>query len=449
MNRRPAAFGLATFCSRWFNSKELRMAQFSYKARRRSGEVVTGVLDVADRSAALIQIERSGLFPVAVEAAKGAATGKADRTERKPTTAGVLPPALREWLHRKRKPKLQELATFTQQLANLLHSGMPLTVALNSMTHLESKGISSDVSKQLRQDVMEGKSLSDAMARHPVIFSDMYMNMVRAGEQSGALVDVLRRVAEHYERFAEVQSKFVSALIYPAIVACVGVLIIIFFMTFMLPRFMSIFQGLNVPLPGSTQMLMNLGHFFSRGTTWLFIGLSAVVLVVLFLRFKSTETGIRKIDSWKLSAPVLGKVIKLNLFAQFARTLATLLHNGVPVLTALKITEQVISNRILKDAIARTREEVTDGKTLAQPLARSKVFPQLMIDLVKIGEETGDVPGALQNVANTYENELSIALRVMTNLIEPVIIIAMAVGVGGLLFSILSAMFAITSSINR
>jgi len=225
--------------------------------------------------------------------------------------------------------------------------------------------------------------------------------------------------------------------------------IIIFFMTFMLPRFVSIFQGMKVKMPASTQLLMDFSHFVSQGTTWLFIGLAALVLGIFFVRFKSTDTGKRRLDTWKMNAPVLGKVIKLNLFAQFARTLATLLHNGVPVLTALKITEEVIPNRVMKEAIARTREDVTDGKTLAQPLARSRVFPQLMIDLVKIGEETGDVPGALQSVADTYENELTIALRVTTNLIEPVIIIAMAVGVGGLLFSILSAMFAITSNIAR
>jgi len=426
------------------------MARFSYRARRRSGELVQGVLEVPDRSAALSQIERLGLFPVAVEAAKGTAA-RAERTERKAasTRTGLLPAFVREFLHRQRKPKLQELATFTQQLANLLQSGMPLTVALNSMTHLNSKGISSDVSRQLRQDVMEGKSLSDAMSRQPVVFSDMFVSMVRAGEQSGALVEVLRRVATHYERFAEVQSKFVSALIYPAIVACVGVVIIIFFMTFMLPRFVSIFQGMKMKMPASTQLLMDLSHFFSQGTTWLFFGLAALVLGIFFVRFKSTDAGKRRLDTWKMNAPVLGKVVKLNLFAQFARTLATLLHNGVPVLTALKITEEVVPNRVMKEAIARTREDVTDGKTLAQPLARSRVFPQLMIDLVKIGEETGDVPGALQNVADTYENELTIALRVMTNLIEPVIIIAMAIGVGGLLFSILSAMFAITSNIAR
>ncbi|HSU55007.1 MAG TPA: type II secretion system F family protein [Candidatus Dormibacteraeota bacterium] len=426
------------------------MPQFSYKARRRTGEVVEGILEVADRSAALVQIERSGLFPVAVDAAKGGVAIAAPRaTGQKIDWKAQLPPSAREFLSRKRKPKLQELATFTQQLANLLKSGMPLTVALNSMTHLESKGISAEVSKELRADVMEGRGLSDAMAKQPRIFSDLYVNMVKAGESSGALVDVLRRMADHFERFAQVQAKFTSALIYPAFVAVVGVGIMFFFMTYMLPKFMTIFQGMNVPLPFITQMLVNISHFMSNvwfmGGTLMLIGLAWL----LFDRFRSTADGRRRVDQWKMGAPLFGKVLKLNLFGQFARTLSTLLENGVPVLTALKITEQIIPNSIVRDAIAKTREEVTDGKTIAQPLARSKVFPQLMVDLVKIGEETGDVPGALKNVADTYENELSIALRVLTNMIEPVMIIIMACGVGFLLLSVLSAMFAITSNIAR
>ena len=315
------------------------------------------------------------------------------------------------------------------------------------MTHLETKGIPSSISKQLKQDVMEGKSLSDAMSKQPETFSEMYVNMVRAGEQSGALVEVLRRLSDHFERFAEVQSKFTSALIYPAIVACVGIVIIVFFMAFMLPRFLSIFNGLKVPLPLATRVLMNISHAFS-GYWWVMISV-AVVVVVIFKRFQATEDGRRKIDSWKMNAPIIGKAVRLNLFGQFARTLSTLLVNGVPVLTALKICEQIMSNRMVKEAIASTREAVTDGKTIAQPLARSKLFPQLMIDLLKIGEDTGDVPGSLQNIAETYESELTIQLRVMTNLIEPAMIIGMAIGVGGLLFSILSAMFAITSSISK
>lgn len=422
------------------------MPQFAYKARKRSGEVVTGILEVADRSAALLQIDRLGLFPIAVDMPKGsAAAAAADKAAAKKANFDFLPPALRGFMNRQRKPKLQELATFTTQLANLLKAGMPLTTALNSMSYITSKGISSEVSKQLKQDVMEGKGLSDAMAKQPIVFSDLYINMVRAGEQSGALEDVLRRMADHFTRFAEVQAKFKSALIYPAFVCVVGIGIGIFFMTVMLPNFLKLFDGFKIPLPLATRMLIAMSNFFQHWW-WLVLAVIATA-VMLFYRFSTTEHGKRKIDHWKISAPVFGKVMRLNLFGQFARTLATLLHNGVPVLTALEITEQIIPNRIVKEAIANTRREVTDGKTIAQPLARSKVFPQLMVDLVKIGEETGNVPGSLANVAETYENELNIALRVMTNMIEPVMIVIMALGVGFLLVSVLSAMFAITSNI--
>lgn len=422
------------------------MAQFAYKARRRTGEVVQGVLDVADRAAALSQIDRMGLFPVMVDASKAGVAAAAAADKPKDSGAKSALPALFR-RRRVRTPKMQELATFTTQLSNLLKCGMPLTVALHSMGHLESKGIPASISKELRQDVMEGKSLSAAMAKVPHVFSDLYRNMVQAGEQSGALVEVLKRLSDHYERFAEVQSKFKSAMVYPIIVACVGVVIVIFFMTFMLPKFMSIFAGMNVELPWATKMLMGISRAFS--TYWWLMIAVVLAIVTVFSRFKATKDGKRKIDHWKMNAPIVGKVMRLNLFGQFARTLSTLLINGVPVLTALKITEEIVPNIILKEAIAQTREQVTDGKTIAQPLGQSKLFPQLMIDLLKIGEETGDVPGALENIANTYENELTMQLRVLTGLIEPAMIICMAVGVGGLLFSILSAMFAITSSINR
>jgi type II secretory pathway component PulF len=395
------------------------MPQFSYRARRRSGELVEGVLDVADRAAALAQVERLGLFPVAVDVSKGGPVANGKSAGQKVDFLAFLPPTLRAQLQQQRKPKLQELATYTQQLANLLQAGMPLATALQSMTYLQSKGIPSEVSRQLRQEVTEGRSLSDAMAQQPRVFSDLYINMVRAGEQSGALVDVLRRMADHFEKFAQVQAKFTSALIYPAVVCCVGVGIIIFFMTFILPRFMSIFgdMGFN-QLPLMTVLLIRVSDAF-KNYWWLMV-------VVLILA-----------------------VICLNLYSQFARTLCTLLQNGVPVLTALKITEQVIPNLVIKEATAKARDAVTDGKTLAQPLAQSKVFPQLMVDLVKIGEETGDVAGALNNVAETYENELNIALRVTTNLIEPALIVGMAVVVGLLLVAVLGAMFSMISNIGN
>jgi type II secretory pathway component PulF len=429
------------------------MPQFAYKARRRSGETVSGVVDVADRSAALAQMEKLGLFPIMIDTAgKGGALVIQDdkRSEKKgggAALANLLPASVRTGLQRKRKPKLQELATFTTQLANLLNSGMPLTVALNSMTHLESKGIPAQVSADLKQEVMEGRGLSDAMGKQPRIFSDLYVNMVKAGESSGALVDVLRRMANHFQQFAEVQGKFATAMIYPAMVCLVGVGLVLFFIYFMLPHFIDMFKGFNIELPLPTKILIATGYFFTH--YWWALILMVIGASAVFRRFQTSAAGREKLDKWKMSAPVIGKVVKLNLFAQFARTLATLLQNGVPVLTALQITEQVIPNTLLKEAIAKTREAVTDGKTIAQPLAQSKLFPQLMVDLVKIGEETGDVPGALANLADTYESELQISLRIMTTLIEPLLIICMALVVAFILLSVLLPMFKMISGINH
>ncbi|HEV2329644.1 MAG TPA: type II secretion system F family protein [Verrucomicrobiae bacterium] len=425
------------------------MPQFSYRARRRSGELVEGVLDVSDRSAAVSQIERLGLFPVAVaDAGKGAAVvdSGARRTGQRTNLADLLPAGLRAQMQQTRKPKLQELATFTHQLANLLNSGMTLVMALSSMVHLESKGIPASVARDLKTEVTEGRSLSDAMAKQPRIFSDLYVNMVRSGEQSGSLVEVLRRMATHFQRFAEVQSKFTSALIYPAMVVGVGICLVIFFMKFIMPRFVEIFNGFGVVLPLPTRMLIQSSYIF-QNYWWLLIML-VILLLVLINRFQATASGKRKIDEWKMTAPVFGKVVRLNLFGQFCRTLGTLLHNGVPVLTALRITEQVMPNLIIREATAKTREAVTDGKALAQPLAHCKIFPQLMVDLVRIGEETGDVPGSLNNLADTYENELDTHLKVMTQLIEPVLIICMAVMVGFVLLSIFLPLFKLISSIH-
>ena len=422
------------------------MPQFSYKARRRSGELVEGVLEVNDRLAALAQIQRLGLFPIAVDTAKAGTTADGKPPAKGGNLASLLPESVRAQLSQKRKPKLQELATFTQQLANLLQSGMPLTVALNSMTHLESKGIPAEVCRDLKQEVTEGRGLSEAMSKQPRIFSDLYINMVRAGEQSGSLVEVLRRMASHFEQFAEVQAKFSSAMIYPILVVCVGLLLVVLFMMVVMPKFIEIFNGFNIELPLPTRILISISNLFT--SYWWLLGLLVVAAVILFKRFQTSAAGSRKLDEWKMKMPVFGKIVKLNLFGQFARTLGTLLQNGVPVLTALKITEQVMSNSLIREAIAKTREAVTDGKTLAQPLAQSKLFPQLMVDLVRIGEDTGDVPGALNNLADTYETELQIALRVMSDLIGPVLIIVMAIVVGFLLLSIFLPLFKLISSIH-
>ncbi len=425
------------------------MAEFVYKARKKNGIAIQGVLEASDRMAALAQLQKQGLLPVSVEAAaKG--KGKARRLRGGQSSSGLLnllPQGLRDHFTRQRKPSLKELANYSNQLANLLKAGMPLTAALNSMTYVGSKGIPTEVSRQLKQDVVEGKSLSEAMSRQPVIFSNMFVNMVRSGEQSGALVEVLRRLSAHYERFAEVQGRFKSAMIYPTVVVIVGLLVIFFFMTVMMPKFMEIFKSMNAPLPATTRFLMDSSTFFKNYWWAVLIGIFTVIL--LFRRYIQSARGRVAWDRWKMKAPIIGNAVRLNLFAQFSRTLATLMQNGVPVLVALKITELVVDNVVIKKAIADTRDAVTDGKTIAQPLAKSGVFPQLMIDMVKIGEETGDIPGSLQSLAETYEDDLKTALGTLSTMIEPILIIIMALFVGFILVGILSAMFSLTSNINR
>jgi type II secretory pathway component PulF len=226
----------------------------------------------------------------------------------------------------------------------------------------------------------------------------------------------------------------------------VGIALITFFMTVMMPKFIEIFNGFNIELPLPTRMLIAISTIFT--SYWWLMALVAIAVVVLFKRFQASALGKRKLDEWRMKLPIFGNVIQINLYGQFARTLGTLLQNGVPVLMALKITEQVMDNQLIREAIAKTREAVTDGKTLAQPLAQSKLFPQLMIDLVRIGEESGDVPGSLNNIADTYENELKIALRVMSDMIGPVLNIVMALVVGFLLLSIFLPLFRLIASIH-
>ena len=414
------------------------MANFNYKARNDGGEMVSGVLEAVDRSAALSQINAMGLFPVSVESPSGeggAAGSRAGGERRRPFQRG---PA---------KPSLQDLANFTRQLANLLNAGMPLTGALNSMTNLESKGIPPEVSKGLFNEVREGKTLSNAMALYPHSFPDMYLNMVKAGETSGSMVEVLKRLADHYERFAEVRSKVTTALVYPLFVMGLGFVLMFIFMSYILPKFMAIFDGMNVNLPTSTRILQGMSDLFAA--YWWAILIFGVVFSVLMKRYFATPTGKRRLHGWLLTAPLVSRIARPTYFGQFARTLGALMQNGVPVLTALKITENVVQNVVLQEAIAMTREGVTDGKTIAQPLGRSGVFPKLMVDLVHIGEQTGDVPAALDNLADTYDNELNVSLRVVTTLIEPILIVVIAGVVGFMLVGVLQAMFKITSSIGK
>lgn len=418
------------------------MAVFNYTARDASGGQTSGTINSPDRNVAVSELMSQGLTPISVSG-EGDSAQDSDRV-----SSGIEEAQVRRFGRRKKKPKLQDLANFTRQLANLLKAGMPLTGALSSMKSMDSEGIPKSVCSSLLADVKEGRNLSASMGKFTDIFPDMYLNMVKAGESSGSLVEVLKRLADHYERFAELRQKVVSALVYPALVMGLGLVLIFVFMSYILPKFMGMFDDMQgVDLPLSTEILKQLSEFFAKW--WWLILMLGGLFVFLLKSYLSSPGGRERFDRWVLEAPLISRIVRPNLFGQFSRTLGALLQNGVPVLTALKITESVVQNVVIQQAIAKTREGVTDGKTLAQPLARGGVFPKLLVDLVHIGEQTGDVPAALNNIAETYDNELTVSLRTVTTLIEPALIISIAIVIGFMLVGVLQAMFKMTSVIGQ
>ena len=425
------------------------MPDFAYNARTKSGDAISGVLAAPDRKAVLAHLNAQGYFPVAVDIA----TKQASRTAQPKAKPAATPAAPARAAAPSRASKgrvgVRAVMLFTQQLANLLKSGMSLKQALESLSRQQRGKTLGPILQQVGEEIVQGSNLSDALARHPKIFSRLYTNMVRAGEQSGTLPEVLKRLMEHYERIADIREKVTSALLYPAIVLIVGIGVIFVFMVFMLPKFAQMFKDLGTTLPLPTRVLIGVGNTASNPLFLLALGLVIAGIVIGYKRMRATKEGRLKLDRLKLRLPLVSNAIKAAIFAQFSRTLATLLKNGVPVLTALKIVEDTVTNRVVAQEIAKARERVTDGTTISAPLAAGQVFPELLIEMLGIGEQTGDVPSALNNVADIYEQELTQDVKRFTTLLEPVVIVLIALVVGSIVFSVLSAVMSLTAGISR
>ncbi len=405
------------------------MPTFEYKAKTQAGQLVTGSLAAGDRRTALAQLGRMGYFPLTVESA----TGK--KAAAKPGSVS------------KGKIAQRQVLRFTQQLSNLLRSGMSLTQALGALERRAEGTPLGEMLTRIRNDIVGGSSLSESISRYPKTFSRFYINLVRSGEASGTLDQVLDRLCFYQARISEVREKVVTALLYPMVIVLAGMATIVFFMMVMVPKFTEMFREMGHVMPLPTRILIGISDGFVR-YWWLGVVMVAVGILVYRAQQK-TEAGRLRLDSLKMRLPVLGQIIRANAFSQFARTLATLLENGVPVLTALQIVEDTMTNRVIANEIREARTRVTDGTSISQPLAKGKVFPPLLIDMLAVGEESGDMAGALKNIADTYEQELSYSLKVFTTLLEPAIIIVMALLVGGIVLSVLMAVFSITSGLGH
>jgi type II secretory pathway component PulF len=417
------------------------MPLFKYIARTRAGQRVEGTIDVSDKRTALLQIERMGHVPVSVMEgglAAPAPTKAAPKTAHKPLFK--IEPRKKS-----SRMKLRDVLLFTRELSDLLASGMTLGNALHTLAKRKTNRAQDQIIIELRDEIVQGSSLSDALGKRPDSFSSLYVSMVRAGEASGQLSEVLERLCKHYERVQEAREKVMMALTYPSIVLLVGIGTMIFTMIFVIPRFSAIFAELGSTLPLPTRILIGMSSVMINYSWAIVIG--AVASYMFFKKLIHTPAGHLWWDKFKLKVPVVRAIVAANAYANFARTLSTLLANGVQVLQALSIVENTVGNMVIARAIRDARERVTDGATISRPLAEAGAFPTLLTDMLAVGEESGDMSGALEHIGKRYDSELDRSVKIFTTILEPIMILVMALMVGFVAISMLLAVFDLTSGL--
>lgn len=409
------------------------MPSFNYIARNADGSRADGTLEAADRNSALLMLQSSGRTPLSLtQVSEKAVTS---------TVKARLQFKLSTGRTSRLKPRAMLL--FSREMADLLSSGMTLGRALFTLARRDSEPTYKAIISRLRDEVVQGSSLSDALRIYPDSFPPLYISMVRAGEASGALADALAGLCSHFERVQGARSKVVTAMVYPVIVLSIGVLSLVGLMIFIIPNFTGIFDELGSAMPMSTQILIKMSDAMINYGWFILLILGGIGFA--FRQYLQTADGRKWMDGRQLKMPIVSKIVRANSFAHFARTLETLIRNGVPILKALSISEETVGNSVIATEIAEARTRVTDGSSIAGPLAAGGVFPPLLTDMLAVGEETGDLPGALSQIARRYDEELDFSIKILTTVLEPVLILGVAVGVGYVAISILMAVFSMTS----
>jgi type II secretory pathway component PulF len=410
------------------------MALFVYTARTKTGEKIEDIVEAADRRSAMLLISKMGQTPISIqEKSKVADKSKKGSWFQFSSSA-------------KDKMKPRESLMFTTELSDLLASGMTLGNALNCLAKRRVDKGDDNIIAQLRDEIISGATFSDALAVHPKTFPELYVNMIQAGESSGALPEVLKRLVLHYERLQETKEKIIMALVYPLIVLFMGMGTVVFAMVAVIPQFEKVFSQMGAKLPAVTQLLIDMSASTKKYGVFMLIGIIAIV--ILINKFIKTEKGRLMWDKLKLKTPLIKGVIAAAIYSNFARTFATLLQNGVPVVKAIEILQKTVGNAVIANELKNAQNRIKDGSTISRPLAASGVFPIMMTDMLAVGEETGDLPSSLSHIAKRYEGELDHSLKIFTTALEPILIVVISVVVGFVAISILSAVFSLSSGMD-
>ena len=342
--------------------------------------------------------------------------------------------------------KRLEVLLFTSELADLIEAGMTLGQALQALANQGEDGSGQKfVCQDLCDRIVRGETFSDALASHSKTFEPLFSNMIRAAEASGAMVEVLRRLADHYERYDNMRGKIKGALSYPIIVLVFGILAVIAALVWIIPKFQKVFATMGATLPLPTRILIGMSDALIH-YGWL-MAIVVCAIVVWFKHWTHSAAGRLTVDGWKLRAPLIKGIVACGAYSSLAYTLKTLLVNGVNVLQALKIAEETCGNAVIGQALAEARKRVTDGTTISGPLASSGVFPRMMTDMLAVGEQAGDMASSLEHIGKRYQKDMDNNIAAFTNALEPILIVAIAGVVGFIAISILMAVFEVSSTL--
>ena len=452
------------------------MPEFRYSARNAQGQLVEGTVTANDRSAAIAQVEQKRCVPIRVQSAEAAPklalTAAAPAPQQKsPATAGketssskalaAKPDATVAKGSSARAGAASSAAPagkgmkltyaqqylFSEQLAHLLSAGMTLDESLSVLVKRLKHPKLQALSRSLHQALLEGGSLSQAMRDYPRIFSPLYVNMVSSGEASGSLPTILRRLTIHIGEVKALRDSVQQALLYPVVLIVIGVALIMIFMNTMVPQLISFFKDTGATLPTPTRLIIELNNTLTR-YWWLAVAVLAGAFL-LFRAFIATPAGRVTWGRFKWTVPVFSRIPRYRLYAQFARTLGTLTQNGVTLLRALELLEDIAGNEFIRLRMAQVRAAVVDGATLSNALAHQKIFPEMFVDMMSVGEQTGKFSDTMNLIADVYERELDKQVKIVSTLIPPIVMVLIASVIGTVIYGILIAVFKLTGGLHR
>ncbi|TKB62411.1 MAG: type II secretion system protein GspF [Nitrospira sp.] len=405
------------------------MPVYQYKGYRNDGGAATGIIDAESPKVARVKLRKVGVFPTDM-VEQGLAT-----TTSSTNTSGRTKPGIG------RSPALSttDVAMMTRQLATLLVAGLPLVEALGVMVDQTEKKSVKSLMADIREEIRGGATYSAVLERYPREFSQIYVHMVRAGEASGALDQILFRLAEFLEKQLALKHKVTNAVLYPALMLIVGITVLFFLMTFVVPKITAVFTSLKQALPWPTVVLMSISHFLADYWAWILGGVG--VMVWATRRAMKTEAGQLTADRWLLKMPLMGEVARMVAISRLTSTLATMLASGVQLLDAMDVAKRVMNNRVLEHAVEGARQNIREGETIAEPLKRSGEFPALVTHMIAVGERSGEMEEMLRRIGNIYDGEVDRVITRFTSLLEPIMILVMGVLVFCIVVAILLPIF--------